>query len=174
MSQDYKKRIMIFFTLLLMVIVIFSVARVNYSISKEAVLKKAPLFALKDVNGKSVKLASYLGKVVILDFFATWCPPCKKEIPSFVGLQKKYKGKGFVMIGIGLDADDKDNIEEFINKYRINYPILVADEKVRKDYGGIRAIPTTFVINKKGHIYREYVGYREKKIFEGDILSLIK
>lgn len=174
MSQDYKRRIFVFFTLLLMVIVIVGISKVNYSISKEIALKKAPEFALKDINGKIIKLVNYKGKAVIVDFFATWCPPCRSEIPHFVDLQKKYSKKGFVMIGIGFDDNDKEKIKDFIKAYSINYPILVANEKVKKDYGGIRSIPTTFVINKKGQIYKEYIGYREKKVFENDILTVLK
>lgn len=174
MSQDYKRRIFVFFTLLLMVIVIVGISKVNYSISKEITLTKAKPFILKDMNGKTIKLSDFIGKAVIIDFFATWCPPCRSEIPHFVDLHKKYSKKGFVMLGIGLDADDKANMNSFIKKYAIKYPILVADEKVKKDYGGIRSIPTTFVINKKGQIYKKYIGYEEKKIFENDILSILK
>lgn len=174
MRSDYRRRCYVFFTLLIMAIVIFGMSKINYGISKELSLKKAPQFILNDINGKSIKLTNYLGKVVIIDFFATWCPPCRNEIPHFVSLKNKYAKKGFIMIGIGLDADEKGNMKNFIKKYKINYPILVANDLVKKSYGGIRAIPTTFVINKKGQIYKEYVGYRDKNIFESDIQSIIK
>ena len=135
--------------------------------------KPAPEFALRDLDGKEVKLADLKGKVVILDFWATWCGPCVKEIPHFIELYKQYQKQGFEMVGISTDRDGVGVVKSFVQRHKINYPILMADGKVQQAYGGIRAIPTTFVINKMGVIQRQYVGYRDKIVFEADIKALL-
>ncbi|MBL7074465.1 TlpA family protein disulfide reductase [candidate division KSB1 bacterium] len=136
-------------------------------------LVTAPDFILKDLNGKEHRLLDYRDKVVILDFWATWCGPCRMEIPHFINLQKEFGDKGFQMIGIGLDKGGKEILAPFAKKKGINYPILIGDERVVKDYGGIRGIPTTFVISPQGKIFRKYVGYRGKSVFENDIKTLL-
>jgi cytochrome c biogenesis protein CcmG/thiol:disulfide interchange protein DsbE len=135
--------------------------------------KPAPAFTLQDLNGNSVSLADFRGKVVILDFWATWCPPCIKEIPDFIELYKKYEDKGFAMVGISLDQAGISVVKSFAQKFQINYPILMADGKVDKAYGGITSIPTTFVIDSAGNIRQKYIGYRDKDVFENDIKALL-
>ena len=130
---------------------------------------KAPDFSLADINGKTVSLSAFNGKVVILDFFASWCPPCKQEIPDFIELEKSYGDKGFAMLGVALVSADE--AREFAGKMGINYPVLVDDGKVSELYGPIRSIPTTFIIDKNGKIVKIYIGYREKAAFEADIKS---
>ena len=130
---------------------------------------KAPDFSLVDINGKTVSLSAFNGKVVILDFFASWCPPCKQEIPDFIELEKSYGDKGFAMIGVALVSAGE--AREFAGKMGINYPVLVDDGKASEIYGPIRSIPTTFIIDKNGKIVKMYIGYREKAIFEADIKS---
>ena len=174
MGSDYRQRAWIFVILLVMVISILGISKLNVAFTKGNELEKAPQFVLNDINGKKVKLSSYRGKIVILDFFATWCPPCVKEIPHFVNLQKKYGKKGFIMLGISLDSKNTKKLKKFIKEKKINYPILWANKKVKKDFGGIRAIPTTFVIDQKGMIYKKYVGYRSEKTFIKDIMALKK
>jgi peroxiredoxin len=136
-------------------------------------LKTAPDFNLKNLAGGMVKLSDYRGKVVILDFWATWCPPCIKEIPDFVELQKEYGDKGLIILGISLDQNPKQALPAFIKKYKVNYPILLTDGKVDKAFGGVTGIPTTFVIDQKGEIYKQYVGFRPKQVFETDIKALL-
>ena len=136
-------------------------------------LKTAPDFNLKDLEGGEVKLSDYRGKVVILDFWATWCPPCIKGIPDFVELQKEYGDKGLAILGISLDQNPKQVLPKFIKKYKVNYPILLTDGKVDKAYGGVTGIPTTFVIDRKGETYKQYVGFRPQKVFETDIKTLL-
>ncbi len=135
--------------------------------------KPAPNFELPDVNGKKVRLSDFKGKVIILDFWATWCPPCRAEIPGFIELYNKYKDKGVVVIGISLDEGGLRDVLPFIREFGVNYPILIGNYKVTQDYGGIRGIPTTFVIDKKGNIRAKYVGYRPKEVFERDIIMLL-
>jgi len=135
--------------------------------------KSAPSFTLQDLNGKQVSLSDFKGKVVIIDFWATWCPPCVTEIPHFIELYEQYKDKGFAMVGISLDRQGVGVVNSFVQKYRVNYPILMADGQVDKAYGGIMSIPTTFVIDRAGNIRQKYVGYREKAVFEADIKALL-
>ena len=133
--------------------------------------KKAVDFTLNDINGNKVSLSNYSGKVVILDFFADWCPPCRQEVPDFIELEKQYGSQGFSMIGVALV--DRNAAKEFSGKMGINYPVLVDDENVSAAYGPIRSIPTTFVINKEGKIAKVYIGYRTKDVFEKDIKELL-
>lgn len=135
--------------------------------------KKAPNFALKTLEGKTVKLSDYKGKIVIVDFWATWCAPCRKGIPDLVELQHTYS-KDLVIIGISLDQERTlKDLKPFIKNYRINYPVVLADSKVIQDFGGITAIPTSFVIDQKGNIVDSHVGLVPKKVYEDKIKLLL-
>ena len=129
----------------------------------------APDFTLEKIEGGTLTLSDYKGKLIILNFWATWCPPCRMEIPSFVELQNKYKDH-LIIIGINLDQDNPENVKQFIKKFNINYPVVKGTYRVVLDYGEIRGIPTTFIIDSNGNIRETIVGYRPKEIFE----SLIK
>ncbi|OGW85666.1 MAG: hypothetical protein A2987_07345 [Omnitrophica bacterium RIFCSPLOWO2_01_FULL_45_10] len=132
----------------------------------------APDFTLNDTNGKSTSLSQFKGKVLILDFFASWCPPCKEEIPDFIELHKTYGSQGLSIVGVSLtNAQDS---KDFAQKMNINYPVLIDDNKVSNAYGPIRSIPTTFVIDKESKIAKIYIGFRPKEVFEKDILELMK
>jgi cytochrome c biogenesis protein CcmG/thiol:disulfide interchange protein DsbE len=135
--------------------------------------RPAPSFTLQDLNGKQVSLSDFKGKVVILDFWATWCGPCVMEVPHFVALYEQYKDKGFAMVGISVDRGGISAVKSFVEKYRVNYPVLMTDGQVEKAYGDITSIPTTFVIDSAGSIRRTYVGYRDKAVFEADIKTLL-
>ena len=132
----------------------------------------APDFKLQDINGKTVSLSDFKGKIVIVDFWATWCPPCKMEIPGFVKLQDKYKDD-LVVIGVSLDQNGPKAVVPFAKDYKINYHIVYGDGNTVRSYGGVSGIPTTFVIDRKGNIQRKYVGYRADSIFEQDIQDLM-
>ena len=135
--------------------------------------KPAPSFTLQDLKGNQISLSDFKGKVVVLDFWATWCGPCVIEIPHFIELYEQYKAQGFAMVGISLDRQGVSVVKSFAQKYRVNYPILMTDGQVDKAYGGIPGIPTTFVIDSAGNIRRKYVGYRNKAVFEADIKALL-
>ncbi len=132
----------------------------------------APDFTLTDIYGTRVSLAQLQGKVIILDFFADWCPPCKQEIPDFIALQGAYGSRGFSVIGVALVSAEE--AKKFAQSVGINYPVLVDDGTVSGLYGPIRSIPTTFVLDKTGKIVKKYIGYRSKEVFEADIQELLK
>jgi peroxiredoxin len=136
--------------------------------------KHAPDFALKDANGKLVHLADYQGKVVLLDFWATWCGPCVIEIPWFTEFQRKYKDRGFEVLGVSMDDDGWKAINPFVAKRKINYRIVLGDDKTGDQYGGLEALPTTFVIDRNGRIASVHVGLAGKKDFEDAIEKLLE
>jgi len=131
----------------------------------------APLFTLAEVNGGNVSLSDFKGKVVILDFWATWCPPCKREIPDFITLQSEYGSRGLQVVGIALDQPDK--VRLFAQQNGMNYPVLLGTDQIASEYGGIEGIPTTFVLDKNGNIVNRFEGYRPKEDFEAEINKLL-
>jgi cytochrome c biogenesis protein CcmG/thiol:disulfide interchange protein DsbE len=157
-----------------LVFFIASLANTQISASENNIIgKTAPSFTLPDLDGNNVSLSDFKDKVVIIDFWATWCPPCVKEIPHFIELYEEYKDKGLVIIGISLDRQGVGVVKAFKNKFKINYPILMADNQVVQAYGNITGIPTTFVIAAQGKIQSMYVGYRSKSVFETDVKKLL-
>ncbi len=134
-------------------------------------LKPAPSFALEDLKGNRVQLSDFRGKIVMLGFWASWCRACLQQTPHFIDLYDKYKNKGLEVIGISLDRNP-ERIRTFAKAGGINYTIIIADSKVT-EYYGIVSIPTTLVINRKGEIYRRYVGYRDRAVLEKDIENLL-
>lgn len=144
------------------------------AVSKETGFgKKAPEFSLSDIKGGEKKLSDFQGKVLIIDFWATWCPPCRQEIPHFISLYDQYKSKGLEIIGISLDQNGVKTVSEFIAKNKINYTVLMGNEKVNDLYGGIAAIPTTFIVDREGNIKAKYIGYTDKEVFENKIKGLL-
>lgn len=133
----------------------------------------APDFALPTTDGKVLKLSDYRGKVVIIDFWATWCPPCRKGIPDLIDIKKKYGSKGVEIIGVSVDTDTKPEVIPFIKEKGINYPVVYGNQNVYMQYGGIRAIPTTFVIDKEGKIVASYEGLVPKVTYENHIKKIL-
>jgi thiol-disulfide isomerase/thioredoxin len=132
----------------------------------------APAFSLTDITGKPLKLADYQGKVVVLDFWATWCEPCRVEIPSFVELQKRYAAQGFTMIGISMD-DGPEPVVDFYKEFQMNYPVAVGNDRLGELYGGMEGLPTTYVIGRDGRIYAKHVGTTDPSVFETEIKELL-
>ena len=134
----------------------------------------APDWHLSDLDGKPVKLSDFKGKVVILDFWATWCPPCRAEIPGFVAIQKKYADKGFTVIGVSLDKQGVSVVKPFTRQLGMNYPVVMGNPKTVDDYGGITTIPTTFVIDRQGNVVTAYEGFTDQATFESVIAPLLE
>jgi len=141
-----------------------SSATPNTSDQKE--LKDAPDFTLTNINGKSFTLSEHEGKVVVLNIWATWCSPCRKEIPDFVEMQKNMKDKGVLFVGVSVDKEGWEVIRPFAKEYSINYPIVLDDGTVYQKYGPLRGIPTTFIINKKGKVEYVATGMVTKKLLQ--------
>ena len=127
-------------------------ATVSAAVKPEKDRKQAPDFILKDVNGASAKLSDYKGKVVLLDFWATWCGPCKIEIPWFMEFEQTYKDRGFAVVGVSMDEDGWDVVKPYIQTRKINYRILLGNDQVGQLYGGVESLPTTFLIDRSGRI----------------------
>jgi peroxiredoxin len=139
--------------------------------ASSAAKQEAPDFTLNDIDGRPVSLADYRGKVVILDFWAPWCPPCKREIPDLISLQDQYADRGLRIVGIGLDRED--NVASFVRQNGINYPVMVGDDEIAGLYGGIPGIPTTFIIDRQGKIVRRFEGYTSRAVFENELKKLL-
>jgi peroxiredoxin len=129
-------------------------------------LPDAPDFTLQKMDGQSFTLSDHKGQVVILNIWATWCPPCRKEIPDFIKIQKKLKDKGILFAGVSVDKKGWSAVRPFAKKYDINYPIMVDNGTVSRKYGPFRAIPVTFIINKKGKIAYAGAGMIKGKSLE--------
>ncbi len=136
--------------------------------------QKAPNFSLQTQNGKVVELSKLKGKVVLVNFWATWCPPCRAEIPDFIKVYSTYKSKGFEIVGIALDEEGWSKVIPFIEKAKMNYPIVLGTAEVVQLYGGIEAIPTTFIVDKNGYIAGRQVGLLSKELLEQKLKSLLK
>ncbi len=119
---------------------------------------KAPDFTLLDLKNRTVTLADFKNKVVLINFFATYCPPCRMEIPDFVELQKKYEKEGFSVVGIDVDSNPSMVLPPFIQRFGINYPVLMGTSKVIQDYGNVYALPRTFILDRDHNIIRDYTG----------------
>ena len=135
----------------------------------------APDFSLTDVNtGKNFTLASMRGKVVLVDFWATWCGPCRMAIPHLIDLQQQYKGKGLQVVGVSLDQQGPAVVKPFYQQWKMNYIVGVDDQgQVARQYGGIRSIPTAVLIDKHGKVITGFVGYRPKEEYENAIKAAL-
>jgi cytochrome c biogenesis protein CcmG/thiol:disulfide interchange protein DsbE len=132
----------------------------------------APSFELKDLNGKAVSLAEAKGKIVLLNFWATWCGPCRAEVPDLVDLQKRYADK-FEIIALATDEDDADEVRRFVLQSGINYRVAMVSDEVRRDYGGVAALPTSFVIDAQGRIVQKHVGLNDPAIYELEVKAML-
>jgi peroxiredoxin len=134
----------------------------------------APTFTLKDSTGKELRLTDYRGKVVLLNFWATWCGPCKADIPWFAEFQKKYESTGLVVLGVSMDEDGWKVVRPYVDKMHMTYRVLLGDESVAAKYGGIESLPLTLMIDREGRIAARHVGLTTKSNFEQDIVELLQ
>jgi len=152
----------------------FGPRSVHAAVKPEQDRKTAPEFALKDSNGQTVHLADYKGKVVLLDFWATWCGPCKIEIPWFIEFEQQFKDRGFAVLGVSMDEDGWEAVKPYMEDLRINYRILLGNEQVSDIYGGVESLPTTLLIDRQGKIASVHIGLsRGKEEFRDDIDRLL-
>jgi thiol-disulfide isomerase/thioredoxin len=132
----------------------------------------APAFELPSLDGKPVSLESAKGKIVLLNFWATWCGPCRMEMPALIALQTKYKD-ALQIIGLAVDVDDPHEVKDYVQESGITFPVAVASDAVRVQYGGIMALPTTFVLDTEGRIVQKHVGLADPLLFELEIRALL-
>ncbi len=135
--------------------------------------KPAPDFTLQDSRGAMVKLSSYRGKVVLLDFWGTWCGPCKIEIPWFMEFEQELKPRGFAVLGVSMDDDGWSVVRPYIETRKVNYRIVLGNDKVAGLYGGVDAMPTTFLIDRSGRIAAVHQGLSAKDAFKNEIIQLL-
>jgi peroxiredoxin len=147
--------------------------RPSEPVKADAERKAAPSFSLKDADGRTVTLADYQGKVVLLNFWATWCGPCKIEIPWFADFEQKYKDRGFAVLGVAMDEEGWDVVKPYIEKNKVNYRILMGTDTTAQMYGGVESLPTTFVIDAAGKIASTHVGLVSKSEYENEIVQLL-
>ncbi|MEW6719141.1 MAG: redoxin domain-containing protein [Thermodesulfobacteriota bacterium] len=133
----------------------------------------APPFTLKDISGNVYASSGFAGKPTVINFFATWCPPCREEIPGFNEVYRRHRERGFELIGIALDTDTLDALPGFLAAQRIEYRILIGDLAVAKAYFGVSTIPTTFFVGKDGMIRNVVVGYIGQEDFDREVRKLL-
>jgi cytochrome c biogenesis protein CcmG/thiol:disulfide interchange protein DsbE len=143
------------------------------NIKPEKDRKPAPAFELKDSMGKAVKLSDYHGKVVLLNFWATWCAPCKIEIPWFVEFEQKHKDQGFAVLGVSMDDEGWEIVRPYLERAKINYRVLLGTDSVAQLYGGVDSLPTSFLIDRQGRVASVHVGLVGKNEYQADINQLL-
>jgi len=133
----------------------------------------APDFSLPTLNGEKLDLTAYRGKVVLLDFWATWCDPCREEVPHFVELQSRYGDQGLQIIGVSMD-DSSEPVRDFTRQFKMNYPVVMGNAEIGERYGGILGLPIAFLVDRDGRIYARHVGATDASVFEGEIVKLLQ
>lgn len=135
---------------------------------------QAPEFTLEDLNGNKMSLSDMSGKVVFLNVWATWCSPCKKEIPDFIEAYEQHKDKGLEIIGISIDRISQSKVLKFTEKYKMTYPVAMVTSQITKDYGPFPAVPTTIIIDKNRKVRHRQIGWVDKKFIENWFTKLIE
>ena len=133
----------------------------------------APDFALGNLDAETVRLSDFAGRVRLLNFWATWCGPCRLEMPHLQDLYETYRERGLTVIGISIDQGSTSAVREFVRKMGVTYPVVIGDRQVREDYGRVSAIPTSFLVDRNGRVRRFFVGYRDKSVLEPEIQRLL-
>lgn len=131
-------------------------------------------FALEDANGQTLKLSDLRGKVVLLNFWATWCGPCKIEIPWFVEMEREFKDQGFAVVGVSMDEDGWKAVKPFMADMKVNYRMVLGTEEMAQLYGGVQALPTSFILDRNGKVASVHMGIVSRKVFEEEIRALLE
>jgi thiol-disulfide isomerase/thioredoxin len=132
----------------------------------------APDFELTDLSGQTVRMSDLKGNVVIVDFWATWCKPCRMALPHFQELQREYGDRGLTIVAIAMDKRGENVVRPFVEKADLAFRVVLNDGQVDHDYCGIFSLPTTFVVGPDGRVARKYIGYRDKSVYQHDIIAL--
>jgi peroxiredoxin len=143
------------------------------SVKPDSQRRDAPDFTLKDADGKTVHLSQYRGKVVLLDFWATWCDPCRLEIPWFIDLQRKNKDRGFEVLGVSMDDEGWEVVKPFMKSVGMNYRVVIGNDETTQMYGGVDSLPSTFLIDRQGKIAAIHIGLASRKVFEDGVEELL-
>ena len=146
-----------------MSLVLFVMLSVDSACAVKQDSLEAPNFTLTDLNGTTISLSDYAGKVLFLNYWATWCPPCRVEIPDFIEVYNEYRDKGLEILGVSVDQISPDKLVDFVKKNKMNYPVAMATQEMFQDYQPPRAIPTTLVIDGDGKIQYKKVGMMSKR-----------
>ena len=168
--------------MLLIVVAIIGISAALYSVhlnhGSSAAIRKtidqtAPDFTLPQLNGQELRLSSYRGKVVLLEFWASWCEPCRAETPNLIELQQKYNGQGLQIIGVSMD-DSPDPARAFYQQFHMNYPAVMGTAKTGELYGGVLGLPIAFLIDRDGRINAKHIGATEPAVLEKEIVTLLQ
>ena len=175
MKRNPLTLVVVAFAVALMLYVGFHAARRNGPAfaPRLALASPAPDFTLQSLDGKTMRLSDFRGKAVLLNFWATWCGPCKIEMPWFVELQNQYAAQGLQIVGVAMDDASKEDISKFAKDMGVNYPILIGKESVGDEYGGVPALPESFLIGRDGKIVDKILGLRGKAEIEDAIKKAI-
>lgn len=169
-----RNRLLTILTLLVVAVALFLLVRHHgvpaASSARQGAL--APDFKLADLNGQTLNLSSYRGKVVLLDFWATWCEPCREETPHLVDLQNKYGSQGLQVIGVSMD-DGPEPVRDFYQRFKMNYPVVMGDASTGELYGGVLGLPIAFVIAPDGRITSKHIGSTDISVFEKEVVKLL-
>lgn len=134
---------------------------------------KAPNFSLKTADGKTLELGKMKSKLIVVNFWATWCRPCTAEMPGLSEVYQNYKSRGLEIVGVSLDVKGWAVVKPFLQRTKVPYPIVLGDQSIVDDYGGIQAIPTTFFIDQDGNIVKKHIGYLSKDEFEKQVKTFL-
>ena len=145
----------------------------QYILPAEAPRNTAHPFSVRTLDGRTVRLADLHGHPVVLDFWATWCQPCRASMPHLSAMQDQFGGRGLVVLGLSVDDGAPQTVQRFAERLRVRFPVAMASESMLDDYGPIRSVPTTIFIDRKGHIVRRVVGYVDRETLEGFIREIL-
>ena len=136
--------------------------------------QKMPDFSEETVLGQSkIDSGSLHGQVVLVNFWATWCPPCRKEIPFLMKMQEKYGSRGFTVLGISMDEGGRKVVSKFLEKLGVNYPVIIGDTSLARGFGGVMGVPASFLVDREGNVVKRYDGYVTEKVLSGEVEALL-